>query len=148
MAWVKTKTKVTGCCLHQFFSGSQVLNAHRSHWESQPQQLQSVLCCFVSLKTSTGKAVLHSSESQIAWMLSDFWRVEVMNGFCPPPASQSPRSKTLCWVALELPGVMCACRGKALHCHHAGTMLAKGTSPGAADTSAIGQSHGQGRSSL
>lgn len=65
--------------------------------------------CFLQ-KTSTGKAVLHSNEEQVAVTLSYFGRVEVINGFCLLLASQSSRSKTACSAALELPSMMCTCR--------------------------------------
>lgn len=52
----------------------------------------SLLLC-VSLKTSTGKAVLHSNEEQVALTRSYFCRVDVINGFCLLLASQPSRSK-------------------------------------------------------
>jgi len=64
----------------------------------------------VSLKTSTGKAVLHSNEEQVALTPSYFWRVEVINGFCLLLVSQSSRSKPACSAALELLSVMGTCR--------------------------------------
>lgn len=97
------KTKVTSCCLHQFFSWSWMLDAHISLWESQPQPFRSVLCCFLfPWKPPLGGLCCIAMTNKLLWhcLISGEWR-RLMDSACclrpnHPEAKQCVQQHSSC----------------------------------------------------